>query len=817
MLKCAKHSYYDTEMQMYGLVLTMPMALTLQSKLILVGCLLVAIFAWLPTNVIKTLVPHHVQETLTELGCPLGYGQHSSEELLDGRPHGHIPLPGVRTRDLVIYFNGTIWTADLDVPYVQALLVDVEYGTILKRGSLVSVSNEAQRVMERESTRRIVSVQEHDLGGSFLLPGFIDPHVHLLSAGLLLSQVDLSAAVSKQDVIQAVRTAASAAASRRESGDDGESRTTSEEVLAGNRDRDVVAPSSDEVNGSVEADKIWILGGGWEEGKWGGALPHKSWLDQGLGYLGALPVFLLRKDLHCGVASSLALQLAGITADTPDPQGGSIDRGSDGHPTGILRDRAIQLVLSLVPEPSVEQRQVALKVAAQYALSRGVTTVGDMGRLSFGDTDQAWKDFEEVHLPWADQGRLPLRINLYMPLRSWSRLATHVAARGYAHPSGRLFWGGVKEFADGSLGSCTALMHEPYLGDECKQGHNIEYSRPNSTAYDKSLESHGLRMVERSNFERMVIDADNHGLQVAVHAIGDKAVDEVAETFRRALAARLEGAATMRFKRHDPAAPSSRPMRLEHAQHISSPEACETLAHPDIMVVPNPLHLLDDAQMVRNRLGDSRATKGRAYAINTMQKAGVTLAFGSDWPVVDLNPLLSIHAAAWRGPYEGDQADILHEQQCHPRQGPHSDEQEDGILGAIAPDKDTRESDKDTRESDKDTRESDKDSRESERTDCNVDHSILKQDWPWIPEEAVDLMEALFGHTRQGAAALMMQDYVGTLREGMRADFVILHDIKRSLPWSDKHKPKVLATVVDGRCVHGSLVTVPWVPKKTKL
>ncbi|GFR47338.1 hypothetical protein Agub_g9031, partial [Astrephomene gubernaculifera] len=166
---------------------------------------------------------------------------------------------------------------------------------------------------------------------------------------------------------------------------------------------------------------------------------------------GGRPALLTRADLHLALASSAALAAAGLGPHSPDPPGGKLDRhpGSD-RPTGLLRETAMRPVLAAVPPPSAAALTAALAAAARTALTRGVTTVGDMGRYLGGDDPAApWGDLQGVLLPAADAGRLPLRVVSYMPLRSWRRLASWRAAQGgaAAHPSGRLFWGGLKDFA----------------------------------------------------------------------------------------------------------------------------------------------------------------------------------------------------------------------------------------------------------------------------------------------------------------------------------------------------------------------------------
>ena len=186
-------------------------------------------------------------------------------------------------------------------------------------------------------------------------------------------------------------------------------------------------------------------------------------------------------------------------------------------------------------------------------------------------------------------------------------MAERVAHLGRAHPGGRLWWGSMKEFADGSLGSRTALFHEPYADAP-------------ATA--------GTRTIELERLRQLVAAADGAGLQVAVHAIGDRAVDEVLGVYA-ALRANHSGGGGGAPRRH----------RIEHAQHLSAPHVAAGLAAAGVVVTPNPLHLLADEPVLEARLGPARSGAGRTYAFRTLLAAGVTMACGSDWPVVPLDAL----------------------------------------------------------------------------------------------------------------------------------------------------------------------------------
>jgi len=417
-----------------------------------------------------------------------------------------------------------------------------------------------------------------DLMGAVVVPGMIDAHLHVVMGGLSLSALNLGPARSLHDLTRRLEVYR-------------ESRPVSESE--------------------------WLVGFGWDEVRWGGGLPGRDLLDSSVD---TSPVVLYRADGHLAACNSRALELAGITAETEDPPGGRIVRDPAGRATGILKDGAIQLVRRLIERPSVHERRAAVKRAGLYALERGVTFVVDMGEPALNvDDTAAWDDLTEVFIPMADAGELPIRVHTHVPLALWRRLDFLLDDRGREHAGGRLSWGSLKEFADGSLGSHTALMYEPYA--------------------DKA-DTRGLRNADPDIMRKAATEAHSRGLQVSVHAIGDRAVDEVQEMFR-AVAAASPGKKEFRH-------------RIEHVQHIAGTSTAEALASTGTFAVVNPLHLLEDAAMLRERLGPVRSGAGRSFALSTLLKAGVPVAFGSDWPFVGhVDPLGTIRAAAERIPSRG--------------------------------------------------------------------------------------------------------------------------------------------------------------------
>lgn len=458
------------------------------------------------------------------------------------------------------FVNANIWTGNRALPRAEAFKISAD-GRILAVGSMALFRNGSQ-------PGDIVQ----DLGGRYVVPGLVDAHVHFIPAGMTLSYVNLQRATSKEEIVAAVAAAHAK-----------------------------LPPGQ------------WLMGGLWNENKWGGLpYPHKSWIDE---ITGDRPAFLTRMDGHLGLANSAALRLANITADTPSPEGGVIDKDDNGEPTGIVREwSALGLITHIVPEPTPQERTAAMQAAGRYALSRGVTTVMDMGRGPFADTPSTWRDMDEVYMPAADAGMLPIRVYAFVPLPSWERLASKMVAEGRQHPAGRLYWGGLKEFLDGSLGSRTALMYEPYTDD------------------DSSV---GTRVNDLQDIYKNVRAADAAGLQITIHAIGDRAIDEVLDIYQRATAANGNPNA---FRRH----------RVEHAQHLSGPAAAAAFAQQGIYAIANPLHYLPDRAMLDKCLGPQRAGTSHSYAFAALHRAGAPMAFGSDWPVVDLEMMNTFAAATLR-------------------------------------------------------------------------------------------------------------------------------------------------------------------------
>jgi predicted amidohydrolase YtcJ len=463
----------------------------------------------------------------------------------------HAADPAV-TADLIVV-NAKIWTVNPKQPEAEALAVVREH--------LVAVGKEADiRALAGPKTRVL------DLKGRRVVPGFYDSHVHMLGSGLELSWVSLKDAKDEAEFGKRLK----------------------------------------EFDDKTPRER-WMLGGEWDHDRtFNGVLPTAKLIDK---YVSKRPVFLRRYDGHMGVANTAALKLAGITAETADPPGGVIYRETDSkEPTGLLRDNAMDLIDKHIPPPTDDAIAEAIRAAQDVAAHVGVTSVQDMDGSDLKTRQKLFRLYQRM----AHDGKLTMRVDFRWPLADWQALAHLGVEANYGDDWVRI--GGVKGFVDGSLGSSTAKMFEPFVNE------------PNST---------GVYVTSLDKLREYITGADKAGLSVAVHAIGDRANAELLDIFVEV--AKKNGARDRRF-------------RIEHAQHLR-PREYGRFKELDVIASMQPYHVIDDGRWAEGRIGAKRCAS--SYAIRSLMDAGAKVAFGSDWSVAPLNPLLGIDAAVHRRTLDG--------------------------------------------------------------------------------------------------------------------------------------------------------------------
>jgi predicted amidohydrolase YtcJ len=452
-------------------------------------------------------------------------------------------------------------------------------------GRVSAVAVRAGNILAVGTDKEILALKgEHtvviDLNGAFAMPGFNDAHTHIADAGLQRLSLDLDNVPSLDAMLAKVKAYAA------------------------------TLPSGQ-----------WILGGGWDHTKWPQAkLPTRQELDL---VSGGHPVFLERTDGHIAITNTAALAAAQITDSTPDPQGGKIDRDADGHATGIIREGpALALMQQHIPPPTFETRRKALEMSIQDALSQGVTSIQDFS------TWDDWLVLEGMER----EGKLSLRIS------EWIDFTLPVGVleeRRASHPKNDplLHLVMLKGFMDGSLGSRTAAMNDPYTDD------------PGNA---------GIPRFDQQKLNRMSEDRAAAGFQLGFHAIGDRANDMALDAYEAA--EQVGRAANAPAAPQDPdaavvTAPVATPkpadfrFRIEHAQ-VVSPGAFERFAKLGVIASMQPSHLLTDMAWAPARLGPERSK--RAYAWKSFLDHGVTLAFGTDYPVESISPFRGLYSAVTR-------------------------------------------------------------------------------------------------------------------------------------------------------------------------
>jgi hypothetical protein len=348
----------------------------------------------------------------------------------------------------------------------------------------------------------------------------------------------------------------------------------------------------------------WITGGEWDHTIWSPpALPTRLLIDA---VTPENPVFVSRLDGHMALANSAALKLAGVTRETPDPPGGTIVRDANGEPTGILKDAAQSFVDRVIPSAKLDERVAAARAGLAEAARFGVTAFCDM---SGGEAYQDLRAYQRLDRA----GKLTARVTLFTPILKRVEAGFSRPGQAKAGPSTRLRDTGVKGFADGSLGSSTAAFFEPFTDDPSNRGLTME-------------------AMTDGRMKAAVADADAHGLHIAIHAIGDRANDEVLKIYES-----MPNGRERRF-------------RIEHAQHLN-PALIRRFADDRVIASMQPYHAIDDGRWAEGKIGHERSRW--TYAFRSLLDAGAMLTFGSDWTVAPLNPLLGIYAAVTRRTIDG--------------------------------------------------------------------------------------------------------------------------------------------------------------------
>jgi len=425
---------------------------------------------------------------------------------------------------------------------------------ILTGGERIAAVGSSAEVMKRAgSAARVI-----DAHGKLVVPGFTDAHIHFLMGGLGLSSVQLRDASTPHEFSRRIAEFA-----------------------------------------RTRPPGAWIRSGDWDHELWGGELPHRDWIDADTP---DHPVWVNRLDGHMSLANSAALRAANVTRDTHDVDGGTIVRDGNGDLTGIFKDNAEQLVARAAPPIGAGELDAALDDAMRFVASHGVTSVHHMG---------TWDDlavFERANAA----GRLGTRIYAAVPIDTWERLAERVRSSGRGDAWLRI--GALKGFVDGSLGSHTAAMIDPY---------------------DDAPGDRGLFVNTPADLYTWTKGADAERLHLIVHAIGDLAIKTQLDIYERVIAEH-----GVRDRR----------CRIEHAQHLRAADV-PRFAQLGVIASMQPYHAIDDGRWAERLIGAERAKL--THACRALLDAGARLAFGSDWFVAPPTPLEGIYAAATRRTLDG--------------------------------------------------------------------------------------------------------------------------------------------------------------------
>ena len=452
--------------------------------------------------------------------------------------------------DLILH-NARVYTVDAANPWSSAVAI--------RKGEIVAVgpSDEVLALADSHTTL-------HDLEQRLVLPGMCDSHIHFYDWSLAQTEVTLYETASKREMLERIR----------------------------------------ERSQSSGVDS-WIIGRGWNESWWGDTeYPTADDLDSVTGP--KQPAIFWRTDMHAAVVNHTALRLAGIDASTMNPTGGVIVKDASGEPTGVLKELAVPLVSNLIPEKTEGERIDAIRRGVDLLHTLGVTAVHDQRMKDGNEGTLALSAYQRIDA----EKCLKLRINCNVAAHQLPHLSALGLHSGFGNDQLRL--GHVKLFADGSLGSQTALMMQPFVKDSPGD--------PDNT---------GVRLTEPEEIAEVFDNASRLGFPISIHAIGDRANHEVLDLFEE-LCQRVP--------------PPPVPHRIEHVQTIQ-PDDLPRLAELNITASVQPIHATDDMDLADRILG---ARGANLYNFATLLEHGTLLAFGSDGPVADVNPFAGIHAALYR-------------------------------------------------------------------------------------------------------------------------------------------------------------------------
>jgi predicted amidohydrolase YtcJ len=413
-----------------------------------------------------------------------------------------------------------------------------------------------------------------DLDGHFVMPGFNDAHMHLASAGLAKLNVNLVGVKTLDEFRERLRA-------KCETAEPGE----------------------------------WVVGEGWDETLWPvKTLPTRWDLDE---VSGKHPVYLERVDEHIGVANTRALQLASITVATKDPEGGKIDRDDSGTPNGILREM-LPAMQAVIPKPTPEKRRQAIELALADLASHGITSAQDCSQ---------WEDFQ-IYEQLEHEGKLTARISEWL---TFDDSMDDLNRKRNSHPASdnMLHTGMLKAFLDGSLGSKTATLLEPYSDDPTNSG---------------------LPQYDASKLNAMTKERVLAGYQIGFHAVGDKAVQLALDAFAEAEKAAKESKVKAADGGSSGGSSNDYRLRIEHAQ-VTTPQQILRFKELKVIASMQPNHLLTDMNWAEARLGPKRAEHSYAWA--DFLRHGVVLAFGTDYPAEPVTPFRGIYSALTRTSEDG--------------------------------------------------------------------------------------------------------------------------------------------------------------------